>query len=61
MIINQLSCIVSMIVAYILSYNKINRKRIFILAVVAIANMLINIFQTVEKPRFVIAKSGLIF
>lgn len=44
MIINQLSCIVSMIVAYILSYNKINRKRIFILAVVAIANMLINIF-----------------
>lgn len=48
MILNQLSCVVGIIVAYILSYNKINKRRIVILTAVAIVNMLINIFLEEE-------------
>ncbi len=44
MIFNQLSCVISIIVAFILSYNKINKRRIVILTAVVVANMLINIF-----------------
>lgn len=44
MLINQLSCVVSMVVAYILSYNRINKRRIIILAAVAVVNMIANAF-----------------
>ncbi len=42
MIINQLSCVVGIVVAYILSYNKMNRMRIIILFGVALANMIVS-------------------
>lgn len=44
MILSQLSCVVGIIVAYILSYNKVNKPRIIILTAVTILNMLINVF-----------------
>lgn len=42
MIINQLSCLVGIIGSYILSYNKMNKKRFFVLCAVAFVNMLLN-------------------
>ena len=54
MIINQLSCVISILVSYLLSNGKIDNKRRNILILLCILNIIVNLYFFFDEQNFII-------